>query len=146
QHAGLRLLELQSASDRAKYATFGAAEQSTQRAAHAARIVLGEHDSGCKHEISADHLAATHVRALAQLARLLQCALLHHVLHADAAIDHDQSGRMLHHHADQTGGILLTVTRPRLLTIFLGFDHRERAHGLVTMLEAIGALRAARTS
>ena len=67
QHAGLRLLELEAADQRADRGTL-APGQPADGAADAARVAFGEHDGGRQDEIRRDHLAAADIGAGAHLA------------------------------------------------------------------------------
>src|SRR5262245_33261799 len=117
-------------------------------AAHAARIVLGEDDSRRHDEIRCCHLAASHVRALAQLAGLLERALLHHVLHADATLDDEEAVRLLDHEPEEPGRGSEAIARQHRQYVALRLHDGERAHGPVTSLEvgrrADGAARTGR--
>jgi hypothetical protein len=83
----LRFLELQTAGDCGSFS----AEKSTDRSPDSAGIPFGENDGRRHHEIGGHHLAAAHVRALTRLAAVGERALLHHVAHADAALDDEEA-------------------------------------------------------
>jgi len=72
---------------------------------------LEDDDGGRQDEVRAHDLAAAHVGSRAGLARIRQRALLHQVLHADAALDDDEAIGLLDHHADQADGRLQSVAR-----------------------------------
>ena len=101
--------------------------EAAEAAAHAAGVLVGEDDSRREDVVRRDHLALADVGLLAQLARVLQRALLHHVAHARAPLDDDEAVRLLDHQADQAdrGAELVAREAPRHRV--LGLDHGHRA-------------------
>ena len=110
-------------------------------AADAAGVVLGEHDGRCEDEVGASPSGRRPCWSSARSSpELRELALLHHVLHPGAALDHDEAVRLLDHHA----GSARPVTRGCSGCSdgeddVLRLDHGQRAHRLVAMLEAVVA-------
>src|SRR5882724_1216062 len=130
RHARLGLLEL---------------ETTGHAAPDAARIVLGEGYGGGEDVVGRHHLATAHVRVLAKLAGFVERTLLHHVLHAHAALDHDEAVRLLDHEANEAYGGAELIAREGPPHVVLRLHHGHRAHGLVAALEVgSGARRPAR--
>ena len=103
--------------------------------ADAAGVVLGERDRGRQDVIGRHHLAAADVGVGPQLARVGQRALLHRVLHADAAFHDDEAVGLLDHHADQAGRRLQVVGAQVAQDLILRLHHGHGAHRLVAALE-----------
>ena len=78
--------------------------QPADRAADAAGVVLAEDDRRRDDEVGRDHLALADVLVVLQLARRAEGALLHHVVHADAALDDPEAVRLLDDRADHGVG------------------------------------------
>ena len=141
QHAGLGLLELEAAGDRAERLAAAAAEQPAERAADAAGVVLAEHDRGRDDEVGRDHLALADVLVSLQLARSAKRTLLHHVAHADAALDDLEAVRLLDHRAQHRRRRAEAVALQVLADLALRLDDRQRAFGRIAALElVVGAL------
>jgi hypothetical protein len=75
---------------------------------------------GGEDEVRRDHLALAHVRARTRLARGRELALLHRVLHADAALDDDEAVGLLDHHAQQADRRAEAVATQRGTTMSCG--------------------------
>jgi len=140
EHARLRLLELDPSGNRAQHS--GAApEESTHGRTGAAGVVLGKHDRRREHEIGGDHLSAAHIRALAQLARRGQRALLHQVPHAGAALDDDEAVRLLNHHPNESDRRRQVVARQRDQHFVLRLDDGHGAHRGIAVFELLVTFR-----
>ena len=138
-------LNLRPPVDAGQGAAAVAAEQPGEGAADAAGVVLAEHDRGRDDEIGRHHLPLADVLPVLQLAALRQRALLHHVVHAGAALDDLEAVRLLHQHADDAGRRAEPVALQVGLHLRLRLDDGEGALGRIAMLElAAGALRAVR--
>src|SRR4030095_15369648 len=147
EHARLRFLALETTghaaadrSDDGPTATEEGAEPA-HPAPHAPRIVLGEGHGGSEDVVGRPHLATAHVRVLAKLAGLFERALLHHVPHTDAALDHDEAVRLLDHEADEAHRRAELIAREGPPHVVLRLHHGHRAHGLVAALEVGGGAR-----
>src|SRR5262249_22563848 len=109
-------------------------------AADAARVALREDHRRREDVVGGHHLTTAHVRVLTELATVRERPLLHHVLHAEPALDHQEAVRLLDHEADETDGRAELIARERAADVVLRLHDGERTHRLVTVLEIRRAL------
>jgi len=112
-------------------------KQATNRAAHAAGVVVAHLNRSGHHEIGGFHLAAAHVGVLLHLAGPGKRALLLDVLHGDSALYHHEALGVLRHHPEQRGGRAELIALEDAHVLVLRLVDGEDAERLLAFRELV---------